>query len=381
MTYQTELIGLRRRQLHRSLRSQENAQGPRLKNKGKTLLNFSSNDYLGLSHDRALIEASVRACRKWGTGSGASRLICGSLKIHHDLEESIASFKKEERGLIFTSGFMANGVIASLVGAGDTVWVDRHCHASLVDASRLSGATLKVYPHRDLERLNDLLSRRRSKRNLVVTESFFSMEGDVVNLKDLLAICRKHDAEIYVDEAHATGVMGPGGRGMTESFGVEGQIDFVMGTFSKALGSQGGFVTGRSKKIEYLINKARTFIYTTGPSPANSAASLKALEICTADSKRRERLWYLANLLRRRLSEEGFKLGDSVGPILPVLVGDTQRALDLSKRLYELGFLIPAIRPPTVPKGSDRLRITVSAKHTEDEVNQLACALKEIFKT
>jgi len=377
-TFPAELTAIKEKNLYRSLRRLDKAQGPRVFIEGQEFINFSSNDYLGFACHESIIRAATDAVRQWGTGSGASRLVSGSLGIHHELEERIAAFKREERALLFSSGFQANlGTLQALVGRGDTILLDRYCHASLVDGARLSGARLRIYPHLDLNRLGELLAKITEGRKLVVTDTYFSMDGDIAPLDDLVSLCRRHDAMLLVDDAHAVGVMGPTGRGLTEHFGVEGQIDAVMGTFSKALGSQGGFVAGSSTLTDYLINKARTLIYTTGPTPASSGASLQAIALIENDAGPRETLWSHVHFLREKFSALGFDVSKSQGPILPLMIGSTPGVLALSDKLRVAGILAPAIRPPTVPKGTDRIRFTVTAKHKREDLEHLV----EILKT
>jgi len=376
---QAQLELLREKSLYRHLRGIDSPQGSHVFIQGTRYVNFSSNDYLGLADDEALKSAAQAAIQKWGTGSGASRLVTGSLKIHHDLEERIAAFKQEERGVIFSSGFQANlGTIQALAGSEDTVFVDRYCHASLIDGARLSGARLRVYPHCDMDRLGELLGKCDKGQKLILTDTYFSMDGDVAPLPELLEMARRHEAILLVDDAHAVGVMGPEGRGLTEAFGLQGQIDVVVGTFSKALGSQGGFVVGQKSLIEFLINKARTLIYTTGSSPANSAAALRAIELIQADGSRRQRLWENVRYLREGIAQLGFDLLNSEGPIIPLILGETSQALHFSKTLEGEGILAPAIRPPTVPRGTDRVRLSVTAKHSKDDLDHLINTLRKI---
>lgn len=325
-----------------------------------------------------MARAAAEGARVWGTGSGASRLLTGSLAIHHLLEEKTAAFKREEAALAFSSGFAANlGIIPAIAGEDDAVWIDRASHASIVDGARLSGARVRVYPHRDVEFLERWLRRTRAARQVIVTDAYFSMDGDVAPLTDLHALARRFGATLMVDEAHATGVYGATGRGVTEAAGLEGEVDIVMGTYGKAFGSSGAFAAGKKSMIDFLVNRARTFIYTTAAPPAVSAASLAALEIADKDPEPRERLWRNTRSLRAKLEANGFDLAGSEGPIVPLLVGDTDRALKLASRLFEKGILAPAIRPPTVPKGTDRLRLGVTAKHTEDHIGRLVEALVE----
>ena len=307
----------------------------------------------------------MSAAKKWGTGSGASRLLSGNLGIHEELEKKLARFKKEETATVFSSGYLANlGVLSALANEKDILFMDRLNHASLFDGARLSRATWRVYPHRDLGVLKKLLSKAGSfRRRFVVTDAYFSMDGDVAPLGDLLDLCERHNALLIIDEAHSTGVFGKTGRGLTEHFGIEGRAPVVMGTLSKALGSVGGFIAGKREIRETLHNFSRPFIYTTAPSPLASAAALSALTLIEKDASARTRLWNNVKFMRETLLGAGFDLMDSEGPILPILTRDTAKTLRLKNRMKAEGFIVSAIRPPTVPKGTDRLRISLSAAH------------------
>lgn len=343
-------------------------------------VDFSSNDYLNLSQHPKVIQSALLATKRWGTGSGASRSLSGNLKIHAELEKKIALFKKEEAATIFSSGYLANlGVLSSLANEKDLILMDRLNHASLFDGARLSKAKWQVYSHRNMAQLKKLLSRARLfRRKFVVTDAYFSMDGTVAPLDDLLGICERYGAILMVDEAHSTGVFGKSGRGLTEQFGLEGKIPVVMGTLSKALGSVGGFVVGRRALKETLVNFCRPFIYTTAPSPAASAASLRALQLVEKDSTLRKRLWENVKFLREALQTAGFKLMHSQGPIIPILIGDAAKTIALRDVLKKENFIVSAIRPPTVPKGTDRLRLSVSAAHTRLQLFSFMSAMKKI---
>ena len=289
-----ELEALKRKNLYREIFSLDTPNDRSIEINGTPYLNFSSNNYLGLANNIRVRQAAHRAIEKWGTGSGASRLISGNLKIHEDLEKNMAAFKGEEKALIFSSGYLANlGAITAVVGQGDLVIVDRLNHASLIDAARLSRAKLWVYPHRDISALKKLLNRAKAfRRRLVVTDAYFSMDGTIAPLDELVSLCKKTNTLLMADEAHSVGVYGKNGGGLTEKFGVTGKVDIVMGTLSKALGSVGGYIAGSKILVDYLINQAREFIYTTGPAPAASAAASAAL----AEIKKRKSL--RENLLR-----------------------------------------------------------------------------------
>ncbi len=346
----------------------------------KSAIDFASNDYLGLTRNPRVCQKAAQALSRYGSGSGASRLISGNLKIHEELEKKLASFKREEAALIFSSGYLANlGALTTLVNEEDVIVVDRLSHASLVDAARLSKAKLWVFPHNDRQGLRDILSRaKRFRRRLVVTEAYFSMDGDVAPLVDLLEICEASDAILMVDEAHSTGVFGREGRGLTHQLGLEGKIPVVMGTLSKALASSGGFISGSSLLKEVLINRARSFIYTTAPTPASSAAALAALEWIEKNPLQIKNFWKRIDGTRALLQEAGFDLMNSVGPILPILIGQTQKTLLFQKELSREGFWVAAVRPPTVPHQRDRLRISLKATHSMTQLKDLVQALIKI---
>lgn len=337
------------------------------------VVNFSSNDYLGLSRHPHVIQRSREALKEWGAGSGASRLLSGNLRIHEDLERRLSLFKKEESCRIFSSGYLANlGAVTALLDERDLVVADRLNHASLFDAARLSRARLRIYPHKNVDRLREILERSKGfRRRLVMTDAYFSMDGDTAPLDRILEICRKFGSFLMVDEAHSTGVFGRSGRGLTEHFGIHGEVDVVMGTLSKALASVGGFVTGKRLLIDTLTHRAKPYMYTTAPSPAASAAALAALEVLQKDPAIRKRLWTNIHRLRKGLLGAGCDLMNSEGPILPVLVGDTKKALSMQAHLLKEGFFAPAIRPPTVGRGTDRIRLSVTAEQSPEDIDRL----------
>ncbi len=348
---------------------------------GKELLNFSSNDYLGLSQHPALREASIAATNRFGTGATASRLVCGTFCYHRELEEEIAQLKGSENALLFANGYStALGTITAVVGKGDTVILDKLSHACLIDAARLSGATLRVFPHNDLNRLQSILENTVKKsapetRILVVTESVFSMDGDLSPLADIVALKEKYGALLLVDEAHALGVLGAQGLGLAEELSLQDRIDFQMGTLGKAAGSAGGYLAASQTWVELLTNRARSFIYSTAPPPAQVAASLAALRLITSPE---------GDTLRQTLRQNVQQLGRSPSnqnlptPIVPLILGDNQRALNAARTLMTAGLLIPAIRYPTVPRNTARLRITLSAAHTSEHITRLQEALIEL---
>ena len=343
--------------------------GKILKISGKEFIDFCSNDYLGFADDPITKNAANIAVEKWGTGAAASRLISGDLSITRKLEEKIAKWKQTETALVFPTGYMANlGVITALLSNDDTVILDRLAHASLVDGARLSGAKLKVFPHNDIEKLDTILSKIVSGEKLVLTESVFSMDGDKAPLKKLVNCCKKYDAILLVDEAHALGVY-ENGRGCVAEENLANEVDIVIGTLSKAIGCQGGFVAGKNSLIEFLVNRARSFIYTTGINPASAGAALAALNEISVNDSRVKKLWDNVNCFREKIKHLPL-IGE--GPICPIITKTSDLALALSKHLFDNGFLVPAIRTPTVPKNIARIRITISSAHSIEQIDRLA---------
>jgi 8-amino-7-oxononanoate synthase len=361
------------------------AHGPpapgRIERDGRVLVHFGSNDYLGLAADPRVVAAGQNAAARFGWGAGASALVCGWSDAHSAFAEALARFEHAEAVALFPSGFAANlGTIVALAGRGDAVYVDRLDHACLIDGARLSGARLRVYPHNDVDRLEEILKRDRGRfrRALIATEGVFSMDGDLAPLPDLADTADRFGAMLLVDEAHGTGVFGPDGRGAASEWGVADRIPIRVGTLSKALGSVGGFVAGSRRLIDWLINHARTLIYSTALPPGTVAAAHEALRIIEAEPERRQQLRALSSDFRRALVQAGFEIGSPAGPIVPVHVGKAERASHFAAQLAERGFLVPAIRPPTVPEGTARLRISLSAAHSEQDVASLVQALIEV---
>ncbi len=339
---------------------------------GRRVVNFASNNYLDLAGEPRVVEAARKAMDQWGAGATASRLLGGTLDLHRQLEESLAAHKGTEAALVFPSGHHANvGALTALLGAGDTVVLDRLSHASLVDGARLSRARLKVFRHNDPEDLDRVLARVVGHGELwVVTESIFSMDGDRAPLREIIEVCHRRGARLYVDEAHGTGVWGPEGRGWVNALGLEKSVDVCMGTLSKALGAQGGFICGSRPLREWIQNKARSFIYSTALAPAAAAAALEALTLSVQNPAPRERVFALSRRFRGELDLAG------AGPIVPLVVGGEAEALALSATLWREGFFAPAVRPPTVPPGTSRIRFSLTAAHTESEVNRVTAAVK-----
>lgn len=378
-----ELKELEKSGLYRRLRTITSNQEAHVTIGGKDYVSFSSNNYLGLASHKKVKEAAVSAIQKYGCGAGASRLIVGTMELHTKLEERIAQFEGKPAAILFCSGYVANvGVVTALVGHGDAIIVDRLNHASIVDAARLSGARLLVYPHKDMDRLESILKRykKRYKKKLIVTDSVFSMDGDFAPLPEIVELAKHYSAMVMVDEAHATGIIGESGRGVAEHFGVTKKIDIIMGTLSKSVGSLGGFVVGSKELISYLQNKAHSFIYTTALPPAVCAASIAALDIIETESELREKFWVRVNMVKDGLKNIGFNLMNTESHIIPVLVRDAKTTMEISRYLYENGVLIPGIRFPTVPQGTARLRITVMATHTHSDVNKLLTICEEAKK-
>lgn len=377
-----ELAELEKNGLYRRLRMITSSQESSVEIAGKRYLSFCSNNYLGLATDHRMIEAAVAATQKYGCSAGASRLISGTMRLHADLEDKIALFEEKSAAILFTTGYCANvGAITSLVGEGDAVILDRLNHASIVDAARLSRAKLYVYEHNNMEKLEGILKRAaKSRRRLIITDGVFSMDGDMAPLPTIVELARKYEAYTMVDEAHATGVLGAKGRGVAEHFNVEDKIDIIMGTLSKAVGSLGGFVVGDVPLIEFLKNKARSFIYTTALPPAVCAASLTALEIIQSTPELRKNYLQAVESLKRELRNMGFDLMATQTHIIPILIKDPVKTMEISKYIYENGILIPAIRIPTVPKNTNRLRITLMATHTRQDIDRLLNVMQDVKK-
>lgn len=375
---QPQLDQLRAEGLWRELRVMDSPQGPLLEHEGKTYVNFSSNDYLGLAACDGLKAALQEGAARYGAGSGASRLVCGSLRPHADLEAALADFKGAEAALSFSSGFaVPMGTLPALVGPGDTVLLDKLSHACLVDAARLSGATLRVFPHNHLEKLERLLQTAKG-RVLIVTESIFSMDGDAAPLREMVELKERYGAWLLVDEAHAVGVLGPQGRGLAAALGLEGRIELQMGTLSKALGLSGGYLAASRSVVDLLINRARSFIYTTAPPPAVAHAALTALEMVRGEEGERRRKLLRAHVEQVQALLEGNEKAGFQSAILPLILGDEGAAMAASTALREAGFMVPAIRYPTVARGRARLRLTLSAAHLPEQVARLIEELKAL---
>jgi len=373
------LAAVERAGLRRALRGVERRAGAEVVMDGASAIDFSSNDYLGLAPDPRIARAASEALARYGTGAGAARLISGNHPLHERLEDELAAFKRAPAVLLFASGYAANtGAIPALVGRGDAVYGDALNHASLIDGCRLTRAETRVFPHRDLDALHRMLAEDEGRfaRRMIVVDAVFSMDGDLFPLDRLVELARTHGAWTYVDDAHGTGVLGPNGRGTAGHFGVEEEIDVRMGTLGKALGTAGAFVAGSGRLREWLLNRARPFVFTTGTPPALAAAALEALRIVREEPWRRARLRENARRLRRGLAEIGHPVpGEEDGHIVPLPVGDPGETMRIGAALRERGFLVGAVRPPTVPPGGSRLRITLGAAHVPEQIDRLLRAL------
>lgn len=377
---QQALQQIRQEGLYRSRRLLESPQGPEIVLDGQKLLNFCSNDYLGLAAHPQVQQALIDGARRWGCGSGAAHLVNGHSLAHHALEEELAAFTGYPRALLFSTGYMANLAVAqALCGRGDGVFEDRLNHASLLDAGLLSGARLQRYRHADVDDLQQRLAARDKGEKLVMSDAVFSMDGDLAPATELAWTCQQHDAWLMLDDAHGLGVLGERGAGCVEHFGLSNeQVPILMGTLGKALGCAGAFVAGSEDMVEYLIQKARSYIYTTASPPALAEATRVSLQLVQQEGWRRDKLRQLIDQFRQGAEQLGLQLMPSSTPIQPILVGAADAAVALSQRLLQQGILITPIRPPTVPKDTARLRLTLSAAHTPAHIERLLAAFEAI---
>ncbi len=380
-----ELAQLKSKNLYRRFRILEKLAGPDPRERsthasfqGRELLLFCGNDYLGLSAHPRVIEALKKAADQYGTGAGAARLISGTTDAHARLEEKIAQVKKKERALVFGSGYLANvGILTALAGKGDLILMDKRCHASIVDGARLSGAQLRVYPHLDFFRAEKILRKAACfQKKFLVSETVFSMDGDLADLRRLTEIKKKHGALLVLDDAHGTGVLGTNGGGAAEDLGIESEIDVLMGTLSKAVGCLGGFAAASEPVIDYLINFSRPFIFATSLPAVLCAAAHEAFCVMQEEPRLRHRLWQNIQRFHEGMVRAGFVMGPILSPIFPLIIGGEKESLEISNRLLEQGILVPAIRTPAVAKGKARLRITLSAAHQPEDIARLIQALE-----
>jgi glycine C-acetyltransferase/8-amino-7-oxononanoate synthase len=370
------LEDIKERGLYRRLRCVSGPQGPRVLLDGRPVLLLCSNNYLGLADHPRVREAAAEAAMRYGAGSGASRLISGNMTIHRRLEDRLAAFKGAEACLLFGSGFLANaGVVSALAGEGDVVFSDALNHASIIDGCRLSRAETFVYDHCDTDHLEWGLRQAEGRGALIVTDGVFSMDGDRAPLPEIVELAQRYDARVMVDEAHGTGCVGPGGRGLVADFGLEDEVDVIVGTLGKALGSYGAYVLCDKPMAKYLINTARTLIFSTALPPPAVAAAMAALDLLREQPRRVEKLQRNSAVLRAALADEGMQVEPGKTPIVPLIVGDAQAAVTASERALERGVFAQAIRPPTVPAGTSRLRLAVMASHTKSELREAAQTL------
>ena len=390
INFKEELAALEAQGLRRGMRFVSSACDRYIKIEGKKVLNLCSNNYLGLADDKRLKAAAIAAVKKFGVGAGASRLVSGSTALHEKLEEKLADFKNQEACLVYPSGYSANlGIISALADRESIVFSDRLNHASIIDGIILSRAELVRYPHRDVEALEKLLGHQgftkgspSHQKRLIVTDSVFSMDGDIAPIHELLRLAEEYDCLLMIDEAHATGVLGKNGRGALEHFGLKANKRIIqMGTLSKALGGLGGFVCASRELIDYLVNRSRSFIFSTALPAALCASALEAIRIIEKDKPRIQRLKENADFLRQGLRALGFDTLDSQDtPIVPVLTGQPQSTVEFSQRLFEQGIFVQPIRPPTVPQGECRLRLTVMSEHTKKDLEFVLERLRKIGK-
>ena len=376
-----ELKRIKENGLYRQMKYLQSPQQPYVKIAGKSYLMLSSNSYLGLCNDQRLKQAAMDAMEKYGVGSGGSRLTTGSYEVHKKLEDEIAAFKGAEAALLFNTGYMANvGAISSIAGKDWVIFSDRFNHASIIDGCRLSGAEIIIYEHCDASDLETKAHSHRGRRALVVTDGLFSVDGDIAPLPEIVQVAKKYNMLLMVDDAHATGVLGENGGGTADYFGLQNEIDIQMGTFSKALASEGGFIAGNRGLIDYLANKARSFIFSTALAPATVAVSLRALKIVQAEPRLRQSLAANSAWFREKLREIGFEIMDFPTPIISVVLGQPELTVNFSNRLMEKNIFVSAIRPPTVPQGTSRLRINLMAIHTADDLARAIDSIAAIGK-
>jgi 8-amino-7-oxononanoate synthase len=380
--FQKEIEELKSQGCYREMRTVEGEQGSSVIMDGKRVVMLSSNNYLGLANHPRLKKASIDATLSYGTGSGASRLISGNMEIHQTLEKELAQFKGTERVLLFNSGYQANiGAIPVLAGEGDLILSDQLNHASIIDGCRLSKATIRVYEHINMDSLEGILKRSsKFKRRLIVTDSLFSMDGDIAPLPDIHSLAEKYSALVMIDDAHGTGVLGEKGKGIIEHFGLWGKVPIQMGTLSKALGSFGAFIAGSQHLIDYLINKARSLIYTTALPPSVCASSLAALKILQEKPQLIGQLRENSLYFRKGMKGLGYSIPDGETPIIPLILGDPERTMGIVRSLFDEGVFVQGIRPPTVPDGTSRLRITLMATHTKEQLDLSLRAFEKIGK-
>ncbi|MGG0287129.1 8-amino-7-oxononanoate synthase [Peribacillus butanolivorans] len=380
MIWEKELEKIKEGGLYRQLQTVETMsdQGYAMVN-GKKMMMFASNNYLGLANDRRLIEASVQATQRFGTGSTGSRLTTGNTIVHEKLEKRLAEFKQTDSAIVLNTGYMANiAALTTLVGKDDLILSDEMNHASIIDGCRLSRAETIIYRHADLLDLEMKLQiNTRYRKRIIVTDGVFSMDGDIAPLPGIVELAKRYEALVMVDDAHATGVLGKDGRGTSEHFGLKGKIDIEMGTLSKAVGAEGGFIAGSSSLVDYVLNRARPFVFSTALSAGVVASALTAVDIIQSEPERRVRIRAMSHRLYNELTSLGYTVSGGETPILAIICGEPEQAMFLSKELHKHGIYAPAIRPPTVPSGTSRIRLTLMATHQEEQMNHVI----DVFRT
>ena len=378
--FQRQLQATEEQGLTRTLSSFSTGNETEVLVEGKKLLLFSSNNYLGLSTDPRLKKKAIQGISRYGTGSGGARLTTGNMVIHEHLEREIAELKRTEAAILFSSGYLANiGLISSVMNEGDVIFSDALNHASIIDGCRLSKAKTMRYEHADMLDLEGKLKAWQGDgKKLIVTDGVFSMDGDVAPLPEIVALAKEYDAYIMVDDAHATGILGEDGSGSVNYYGLQNEVDFIVGTLSKAVGAEGGFVAASSLAIQYIRNKARTFIFQTSLSPGVIEAAREGIRLIQNEPGRRKQLMKNSHFLWTNLERAGFTIGPRNTAIISLLIGDANKAVQFSQQLMKEGIFIPAIRPPTVPLGSSRLRITVMATHTQEQLQMVVDKVSKI---
>jgi glycine C-acetyltransferase len=376
-----ELEELKEEGLYNTIRTLEGPQGAWVEMEGKEVLNFSSNNYLGLANHPETVQAAKKALVNYGIGPGAVRTIAGTMELHEELEKKLAEFKKVEAALTFQSGYNSNlAVIPAIVGKGDVIYSDELNHASIIDACRLSGAEIKVYKHADMNSLEEILKEDREGKGLIVTDGVFSMDGDVAKLPEIVELAKKYNAITMVDDAHGEGVLGTHGRGIVDHFNLHNEVDIEIGTFSKAIGTVGGCAAGSAKMVEYLKQKARPFLFSSAVTPPDVAATIKSIEILKEDDSLVKKLWDNGDYFKENMKDNGFDVGNSQTPITPVMLGEAKVASEFSKRLFEESVFAQSIGFPTVPKGKARIRVMISATHSRDDLDFALDKFKKVGK-
>lgn len=377
----SELNKLKEEGLYNQIRTLEGPQGAWVKINGKELLNFSSNNYLGLANHPETVKAAKKALDIYGIGPGAVRSIAGTMTLHEELEEKLAQFKRVEATLTFQSGFNANlAVIPAIVGKGDTIYSDELNHASIIDGCRLSKAEIKIFKHGDMESLEALLKEGASGRKLIVTDGVFSMDGDIAPLPEIVKLAKKYDCLTMVDDAHGEGVLGSHGRGIVDHFDLHGEVDVEIGTFSKAIGTVGGCAAGSEKLVEYLKQRARPFLFSSAVTPPDIAATIKSIEILEKDDSLVQKLWNNGDYFKEKMREAGFDVGHSQTPITPVMIGEAKTASYMSLCLFKEGVFAQSIGFPTVPRGKARIRVMISATHSREDLDFALGKFKKVGK-